>query len=65
MSGAKIKKSGGVEPTVFELQVAQAFLELEKNSDLKQHIRELYITRVREVEHGSKKVSSTRFFESF
>lgn len=57
MIGAKIIKSGGGEPDEFEKQIGQALLELELNSDLKPTLRELYITRAREVEFGNKKVS--------
>lgn len=53
----KIIKSGGVEPDAFETQVAQALLELEMNSDLKAQLRELHITKAREVELNNKKVT--------
>lgn len=56
MIGGKIIKSGGAEPDDFEKQIGQALLELEMNSDLKAQLRELYITRAREIEFGSKKV---------
>lgn len=56
MIGAKIIKSGGAEPNEFEKSIGQALLELEINSDLKQQLRELYITRAKEVEYGTKKV---------
>lgn len=57
MFGTKIIKSGGAEPDEFEKQIGQALLELEMNSDLKQQLRDLHITRAREVEFGNKKVS--------
>lgn len=57
MIGSKIVKSGGAEPDDFEKQVAQALLDLEMTSELKQQLRELHITRAREVEFGVKKVS--------
>lgn len=56
---AKIIKSGGADPDAFENQVAQALLELEMNSDLKAQLRELHITKAREIELNNKKVSKT------
>lgn len=58
---SKILKSGGAEPDAFETQVAQALLDLELNSDLKAQLRELHITKAREIELGSKKVSSVYY----
>lgn len=56
---SKIIKTGGAEPDTFETQVAQALLELEMNSDLKAQLRELHITKAREIELNNKKVSDT------
>nr|CAJ17172.1 ribosomal protein S7e [Sphaerius sp. APV-2005] len=55
MTASKIIKTGGGEPDVFENQVAQALLELEMNSDLKAQLRELHITKAREIECNNKK----------
>lgn len=52
---SKIIKSGGAEPDGFENQVAQALLELEMNSDLKAQLRELHITKAKEIELSNKK----------
>lgn len=59
----KIVKKMGSEPDQFELSVAQALLELENNSDLKVQLRELYITKAKEIELFGKKVST--LFEMF
>lgn len=56
MIGSKIIKPGGAEPDDFEKSIAQALLELEANSDLKPYLRDLHITRAREIEFGNKKV---------
>lgn len=54
---AKIFKKGSGGPDQFELSIAQALLELENNSDLKAQLRELYITKAKEIELLGKKVS--------
>lgn len=56
--GSKVIKAGGAEPDAFEGQIGQAILELEMNSDLKPQLRDLYITRAREIEFNSKKVNN-------
>lgn len=52
----KIVKSGNEEANDFEKSIAQALLELEVNSELKPQLRDLHITRAREIEFGNKKV---------
>lgn len=53
----KIIKPGGVEADNFETSISQALVELETNSDLKAQLRELYITKAKEIELHNKKVS--------
>lgn len=60
MVASKIIKSGGSEPDEFEKTVSQALLELELNSELKPQLRDLHITRARELEFATKKVSIFR-----
>lgn len=55
-ANAKIIKSGGADPDQFEASISNALLELEMNSDLKSHLRELYITKAKELETNNKKV---------
>lgn len=56
LANSKIVKKGGSEPDQFELSIAQALLELQNNSDLKAQLRELYITKAKEIELFGKKV---------
>merc|ERR1712002_405099 len=51
----KIVKAGGEQPDELEKSIGEALLELEVNSDLKNQLRELYITSARELEIGDKK----------
>lgn len=53
---SKIIKASAAEPDGFETSISQALVELETNSDLKAQLRELYITKAKEVELHNKKV---------
>nr|BAN20341.1 ribosomal protein S7 [Riptortus pedestris] len=52
---SKIQKAGGSEPDAFEASIAQALLDLEQNSDLKAQLRELHITKAKELDLNGKK----------
>lgn len=55
----KVIKPGGGEPDEFERSIGQALLELEVNSEMKPQLRDLHITRAKEIECDNKKVRGT------
>lgn len=54
----KVIKPGGGEPDEFERSIGQALLELEVNSEMKPQLRDLHITRAKEIECDNKKVGT-------
>lgn len=57
----KVIKPGGGEPDEFERSIGQALLELEVNSEMKPQLRDLHITRAKEIDCDNKKVRSIHF----
>jgi len=52
----KIVKSGGQTPNELEVEISQALLDLESNSDIKAQLKELFFVGAKEIEALSRKV---------
>lgn len=61
----KIIKAGGAEADEFEKSIEQALLELELNSELRPQLRDLHITKAREIEFNNKKVNNSQTVHCF
>ncbi|XP_014258782.1 40S ribosomal protein S7 [Cimex lectularius] len=51
----KIRKAGDAEPDSIETSIAQALQDLETNSEFKEHLRELHMTKAKEIDLSGKK----------